>query len=127
MPPSPEFHEKVALAIEKRVLSDKFRIMSALLPGVDSQAIDLHKDLKAHLLSAQDLSDKDTYHTLICGVMGVPVGRRPDGRRPYTEREAILFRALNLKNRLLESRLITQRVAEEFEYEKLVEHTKYED
>lgn len=76
--------QEVGLALNRQAGDDSFRVMALILPGVDAATTASVKDTFLALNTWIDFGTDDdsrAFHTLVCGIRGVPPGPWPPPER----------------------------------------------
>lgn len=124
--PSGWFREEIERALNRQTKDNGFRVIPVILPNGDRRLIDDFLELRTWVDFKNGLADADAFHLLVCGVRGIPPGRRMETERPQGDELAALKMKLSRIRDLRFEQLIDETVALEYQRRLLDELVKAE-
>jgi hypothetical protein len=124
--PSGWFREEIERALNRQTKESGFRVIPVILPSGDRQLVEDFLELRTWVDFKNGLADADAFHLLVCGVRGVPPGRRIKAKTPYSDELASLKAKLSRIRDLRLEKLIDEGIALEYQRRLLDEHMKTE-
>jgi TIR domain len=125
--PSGWFREEIEKALNRQTRNRGFRVIPVILPGGNHELVDNFLELRTWVEFKQGLDDVDALHMLVCGVRGVPPGRRLNNRKNQQSDELVSVKMKLSKIRnLRDERLIDEQIALEYQRRLLDEIVKAE-
>jgi hypothetical protein len=125
--PSGWFREEIERALNRQSRDPSFRVIPVILPNGDRKLIDSFLELRTWVEFSTSIEDPDALHLLVCGVRGVPPGRRPHDKTHRGRGLASLREKLSNIRDLRLAGLIDEGVALEFQRRLVDEHVKAEE
>jgi len=80
--PSGWFREEIQRALNRQTKESVFRVIPVILPNGDRRLVDDFLELRTWVEFKNGLTDADAFHLLVCGIRGVPPGRRIKAETP---------------------------------------------
>jgi len=81
------FREEIGLALNRQARDREFRVIPVILPDGDQGLMNDFLELRTWVDFRDGLEDAHAFHVLVCGVRGVPPGRR--SKAPLTRGEEV--------------------------------------
>ena len=79
------FKEEIERALNRQTKDPSFRVIPVILPGADSAVVDDFLELRTWVNFKDGLNDLEAFHSLICGIRGIPPGRLPQNANSDTD------------------------------------------
>jgi hypothetical protein len=98
------FREEIERALERQNEDQSFRVIPVLLPDSESQNIDDFLSLRTWVDFRKGLDDNNEFHSLVCGIRGLPPGRIPS--KDAIEEKSI--QSMRFRKKLKELRVMHQ-------------------
>ncbi|MGH8475589.1 MAG: toll/interleukin-1 receptor domain-containing protein [Methylococcales bacterium] len=70
------FKEEIERALNLQTKDDSFRVIPIILPGGDKTLVDDFLELRTWVDLSGGIDDSDSRYPLVCGIKGIPPGRR---------------------------------------------------
>jgi hypothetical protein len=113
--PTGWFQEEIERALNRQVRDKTFRVIPVILPNGDRSVIDRFLELRTWVEFKSGLSDAHALHLLVCGVRGIPPGRRSLMKSGGARELEILKEKLSRIRDLRAEKLIDDEVAVEYQ------------
>jgi hypothetical protein len=124
--PAGWFREEIERALNRQARDNSFRVIPVILPNGDRRLIDDFLELRTWIEFRTGVEDADSLHLLVCGVRGVPPGRRPMAKANPGAGLVSLKEKLSHIRELRLAGLIDEGVALEFQRRLVDKHVKSE-
>lgn len=75
--PTGWFRQEIECALNRQATDTTFRVIPVLLPGAREENVSGFLQLRTWIDLRDGINDGEQFHLLVCGIKGIPLGRRP--------------------------------------------------